>query len=521
MDNEKGIPLPGYDLPDKKRWHRDREDGRWLVDIKPRIGTVNATSTERAIASIVKGVSVTEPQNESQADLMGDLMFAMYQRETTLKENVPPERQINQMLMKWVMSNPEYEKGKWSSIANLPAALTASTFTWEAITTEEALKEALEAQKKADDAKKELEELMQQMAKEKDDARQKAMAEQAGELEKQIQQQAEQGVKSIEKLQQNPLGQGMMSRSIKKGAEEGKKVADAMQGWGVGAGDIAPVDAQAVLKMFHQNKDKMRKIAELAGKFKQVSANSIEQTRKSYTGPVSEIRLTRDFMKLLPTERMAFSNIMPPILKTQKILNYTAHGLPGYIQKSEGKISGNFRAMVDGSGSMCGQNEEMAKAIALGVAYAVREDKQSDRHYKLTTFGDRDDDFVSVDDTQDWKEHVEWASIMPAGGTDFDSAFQRAIDEIRHSPYRGEDLLFITDGYAHMSDRMEQAWRELKEEKGSKLLYIGIGGSVNEDVKALSDLYVQVNNLDDIGEELVVQISQHIIKSELEHQGGD
>lgn len=506
------------DLLDDKFLRRlRRTEPYWEVDILPRAGVVQATPVERAIARIVKGLVLDIPKDNAQADLLGDIFFAMYQNDPHMreKERIPPERAVNAAIMNWVTNHPDFNKNRWPSVANIPAALASSGVMWEGLVTDKALQEALVAQQKAEQARKELEDLLRRMMQSKGGG----SPEDQDEVEKkrqEIQDWADKGVKALDHLKQNPLSQGLVGGVIKDSSEKGQKIASAMKGWGIEPGNLNPVDSTGVLRMLEKSEAKIRLIAEIAGRFRLASANAIEKTRRADVGPVTEIALTRSFLKLLPTERFAFSDKMPKMLRTNKILQFVTHGLPGFKQKSEGKKSGSFRAMVDGSGSMSGMQEVMAKAVALGLAYAVRQDKDVDRHYTLYMFGTHYDGFDKVTSEEGWKEHVDWANHMYGGGTDFNYALRKAVEDIRNSSYTGEDLLFITDGEAYINDTVVKEWKTLKSEKGCKLMYVAIGTQVNSQIKSIADMVIEVKSLDEENsEDLVVKITEQIIKSEL------
>lgn len=504
------------------------KDNRYRVDPVPVAGVVAASPSERAIARVVGATTIHKPESEAQADLVGDIMFSMYQYEPKLKDDnlIRPDRKINKALVNWMMKNSEFGNNHATTMGNLPASIVSSTLLWESLTTEEALKDALEAQKKAEEEEQKAREAIQKMrealAKNQHD-RAEQYRKEADQHHKKAEQLSQEGLEQIEGLQDDPLGQGMMTASMQKSTEAGEQVADLMAGWGIEPGGDNATDIQSVLELVNRTRDTLAEIAKKAGRYRQISAVAIERTRNSYTGAATEVKQTKDVMKMFPTERIyAFSPTSPMLFRLTKVSRYLSTGLTGWAKKSEGKAEGSFHAEVDGSGSMGGEAEVVAKAIALGMAQALRADKEANRHYTLATFGTQGERRLSVNDKQDWKEHIEWAEYMPGGGTDFDHALNSAMnnmEKMMQHGQRGVDLVFLTDGWANLNQSTKKRWLKFKADHDSRMFYINIGNGQNKEIEELADLFVSIRGareLEERGDEIVTQIVTKIIRAELE-----
>jgi len=210
---------------------------------------------------------------------------------------------------------------------------------------------------------------------------------------------------------------------------------------------------------------------------------------------------------------------VPDLIRAKYVSDYLNAGLLGVEVRSEGKEFGSLEMMIDGSGSMQGDWEVYAKAIAIGLAKVLNRDALNNREYILNTFGSgKQDGFYTVKSTDDWKEHFKWAELMFGGGTDFDYALIRAMKDIKDMPY-GTDLAFITDGQCDVSERVKDAWRKFKEETGARLLYIDISGYNNPELKKLSDMYMRVEvrggNIDIVADDIAAKLAENMETSRL------
>ena len=185
--------------------------------------------------------------------------------------------------------------------------------------------------------------------------------------------QAQAAAQKIDKLSENPIAKGMMVSAMESCEEKAEEVNAAMAGWGIEPGDVSSQSSEDILDYLQNNTDKLKEIADMGGRLKGFSAKVIDDARNHYTGPASEVKITKNILRLLPTERAALNSPIPLVAAQKKIALF-GEGLLGIVPRNEGRKEGNLEIMVDGSGSMCGQNEIFAKAAALGIAKALRDD---------------------------------------------------------------------------------------------------------------------------------------------------
>lgn len=511
----------------------ERDSGMYSVPLLPDISIMRTNPGERTLARIHQAKTTKPPKKGAQRDLLGDTFYALYKSRPTMQPTSKPSREVNKTLLNWVMEDPEFEKGKSHATNNLAGAILTAGYLWEYLSTSEALEEALQKQKEAEEAEQRAEEEHQKMMEaaergDNDAAQQHADASQRAQLEAEAA--AQDAISDLEQMQNNPMAQGMMQSSIQEAMQDGKEAMEAMVGWGMEPGNLTHQDVQDVVKLARQDLQLLKDLAEMLGRFEGFATKAIEEARASYTGVVTEPHLTKDVPRLFPTERVMLSAEAPQYLRMMKGHRLLSSGLVGWRTVEERKRKGSFVAMIDESGSMSGWMVKVAKLIALGIGKAFEKDRSViDRHYEIYGFSSGRL-MPGVTSEDDWKTHIDWAQQFIGGGTDFDLALRKAIKRIRamnDMGIEGVDCLFVTDGISAMNDETVRMWHELVEEKGARLTTVFINGGWGygntrgaEQLKEMSDQWLEVQSRGDFeerAEDLIKRAASHIVRSE----GGD
>jgi uncharacterized protein with von Willebrand factor type A (vWA) domain len=504
------------------------------IQCLPRRGVVATAARDRALGRFARAKVLREPRFGGERDLVGDVFFSMFKLNPIVLDEVHPTREVNKAIMNWAMEHSESDASKLATVANIPAATASAGTLWEFLTSEEAMAEALKQQEEAEEAHAEAMEAMREAAdsaQEGDDDGVAAAMARAAELQEKAKAKGQAAAGYVEQLKENPMAQGMMGAALEKASETGKEVSGFMSSWGIEPGDVNnTMDVEKVIDLATESHEQTAKIAKLLGKLEGIAADTIIAVRSMNVGSTVEAEYTKDLGRIFPTERAQLSPLANPVQRGLAIERYVNLGLLGWRRQEDAKRDGNFIAMVDGSGSMrmrysyggkaSADAETVAKALTLGIARALRKDSEGPvkRNYELHTFGTQSDELISVTSKDDWKAHVEWAKRFPGGGTDFDYAMRQSVIRLRTMQDSGVncDLCFITDGYAHLSDEVIAMWREYKSETSARLIVVEIGGSTNETLRELSDMYVHTTEQDFEGraEEILVDITSCVVRSE-------
>lgn len=499
------------------------------IKAKPKISVLHTNPADRVIASFNRLRLHTKPKNDAESDIAGDAFLALWKREPKLKEEPPPERKLNKSLMEWMMEAESWKDAKLSCSGNMAASATAASMLYEGMIGEDAIKEALDKQKKAEDEREKAEmeqKEAEQAAKDGDEQAFDKHLQSAQEHQRVADEIAEEAVAAVEKIKNNPLAQGMVEGVVQEAAKEGESVAAVCRAWGMNPSEIQVGDVDDILELAKGHGDFLTDLANMIGRMQGIASSTIAATRSHYIGMVTEADITKDPLRLMPTERMYFHPGAPPLLRAIKTMQFfCGAGLLGWRPKVEAKNKGAFVAVVDESGSMHGEPIKAAKAIALGIAMALMNDKSVvERGYEIFGFAEDDDPTPSVSYKDGWRAHVEWAKVfLEGGGTDFNFAIDEAIKRLhalKEQGVSGADCLFITDGYARMTSHTVKNWQTVHGETGARMIVVSIGGNRNPQLEGIADLFIQVKNPQDFGklaEQIVRDVTSNIIRAE----GGD
>jgi len=460
---------------------------------------------ERVLGRLVK-IDLGEPTRIDQrrddetatADLAADIFWNLYKRETNPVADVPPERKINQRLINWMRETPGFENSRATSIANLPASALSTALLTHHLESDEIMGELLRQQNEID-----------KLAKTRDDAAARSemfnaaadatestgdepgdddggmtvddwreMANQQNETVDQLNAEIESLVaateSAIENAKNDPMTAASISAATRAAADESAATARIMAGFGLsGASDVRN-DPTAAVEFMSKINDKIKRIAELAGRVKGFALTAYRE--RVQTGPVvTRIGVTKNIQNLMPSELALLRPDAPTMIRAAKIAELVESGLLGYQPVGDAEKSGPFVYGLDVSGSMSGERLIVGRAVGLGLAMAAAE---LGREYILFDFAAKRDRVRIVTSRDDWRDHLEWASFGAGGGTDFDMAIDVAVEQLvkMGNPERA-DLVFASDGEGNISDETIDNWKLFQNATGARLMYVPVDKS--------------------------------------------
>lgn len=159
------------------------------------------------------------------------------------------------------------------------------------------------------------------------------------------------------------------------------------------------------------------------------------------------------------------------------------------LRGSEDVGKGPIVVAIDKSGSMSGTPFHWA----MGVAEALRRfSMEDDRDYYVMFFGSNNDR-ERFDFTKGWEQReaaegrspfekvLNFLSCQANGGTQFDGVLNEAIERCRQNfdddGQSKADIVFITDGYAHLDESWIDRFVEARKEIECRMFSIFVGGA--------------------------------------------
>ena len=470
------------------------------IRLLPQISVWRLSPAERALGRALSISVPREPEHPGERDLVGDCFFGLFKTVPQLQAPTPPERAINAALFQWVQGLPGWEQTRAYTVLNLPAALSSAGLFWGLLTSEQAIQEALRKQEEAARAIQEAR--AQEIAADwldsiGDQQASNAARQAAAGLQQQGLQALEEAQAIMEEFAGSPEGRAAAARAVARSRATAQKISQSMAGWGLGPGSEVHIDPQEAMDFLRHLSDKIRKIAELAGRLRGIALQC--RRERVTTGIVpADVGFSQDLLRVFPTEVAFLREDAPPIIRARQAARWAESGLLGWVLRGDAKKRGPFVAAVDVSGSMAGEREIVAKALALGTAQVA---KAEGRPYLLFSFGWESDPIRAVSSREGWKAHIQWASYAAHGGTSFNIALARAM-EFLHSlgvkETQGADLLFISDGEAKIDPKVSGKWEGFRKTTGARLLFVPVAHHYQSygDIERLADMIIPVRELD-------------------------
>jgi uncharacterized protein with von Willebrand factor type A (vWA) domain len=284
-----------------------------------------------------------------------------------------------------------------------------------------------------------------------------------------------------------------LNKIVENAINQSREVSDMISNWGLEASDsFVRSNYQDKLKLLERlrTSHKLKKIAELAGRYKRMAIQTQREKVKKGMDEVYDIIPGRDLSRVLASEKMKLlhpltARLFKKDLLEGKVLQYETSG-------REKKHKGPVVICVDDSGSMSGQNEIWAKSVAMGVLEICRIQKRDVHviHFDASPKHQLHCNFFPKNNYQ-IEEIIDMAEYFSGGGgTLFEPPLELAQDKINTmKEFSKADILFITDGESAISNSWLKPFMVWKKEKNITITSILIDTYANSDscVKTFSD----------------------------------
>ena len=271
--------------------------------------------------------------------------------------------------------------------------------------------------------------------------------------------------------------------------------------WGLGPGQAQRLEKQEKFELARRlrSEPKLRQIADLAGRMRNVAAAKQRERTKYVPSEVVGVTQGSDLSRVLPSElvRLTVPDLRPYFLRDfleGKLLQYELKG-----REKEGR--GPLVVCLDSSGSMAEgrrpyTKEVWAKAVLLALFWIAARQK---RAFACVHFGSRTEiKMFEFPDPRSARpaDVAEMAAFFFGGGTDFEAPLRKAQELLEKSEYRKGDVVFITDGQAFVSDEFLLGFRAAKARKGFAVWTVLVDVYASA-VEQFSDGVERVDGLDD------------------------
>lgn len=297
-----------------------------------------------------------------------------------------------------------------------------------------------------------------------------------------------------QKLSTIDIPQIVVSRAVREAFEKTSEMNEAVSSvsaaWGTEPGAITHVPAEERLKLASElaKNQKLFELAKMLGKVRNVMLSVKKSKVRRPISELYDISLGRDLSRLVPYELAKLSD---PDLELDFFKRFAEGQLMVYNLREKNRLGeGDFVACIDVSGSMCGEKEIWAKAVALALMeHAVKRK----RRFSVVMFDTEIKYSKTFEGRPTLEDVIEIARIATSGGTNFEAPLDEAR-KIIESGTPNADILFISDGECKVDDRWLEEFEEFKKRTNTKVVSVFVGGWGYEELKRFSDHVERVEN---------------------------
>jgi uncharacterized protein with von Willebrand factor type A (vWA) domain len=251
-------------------------------------------------------------------------------------------------------------------------------------------------------------------------------------------------------------------------------------GWGSEQGANSPMQdmaAKARLASRVLRDPKLRRIAQLTGRFQVVAAAAQRSKVEKHPDELVGITIGRDLGRVLPSQLVLRRH---PVLRREFNRRFAEGRLLQYelsATRPEGR--GPIIVLRDESGSMGGHSANgglLAEAAAVELALLTIASKQK-RDYRAIHFASRYQveitDFPKARATPD--DVLDLVLHNFGGGTDYETPLRAAMEAVDESMWKRADIIMLTDGVCGVSEEFLAEWHTLKTAKGFRCRSVLLG----------------------------------------------
>jgi len=293
-----------------------------------------------------------------------------------------------------------------------------------------------------------------------------------------------------------------VGKAVAEAGKEVEELKESAAAMGMGPGQPGSNDPRAIAALFKRVRgdSALRKICELAGRFRRVAQSKQRQKVSHGLDDVVGVEPGGDVGRLLPSELV---KLMVPELELdtlRRIVEREALCREHHSVEPVGK--GPIICVCDESGSMEGVRAHTAKALALALAWVARSQR---RWCGLIAYSGGSGERLLALPPGRWNESrlCDWLSAFIGGGSDLDLPIEELPRMYREigAPAGITDLVMVTDAKCRIPANLKYQfldWRRVARVRAVCLVV----GSTPGDLAHVCDEVHQVVALDPAGDAL-------------------
>lgn len=291
-----------------------------------------------------------------------------------------------------------------------------------------------------------------------------------------------------------------VGKAVTEARKEVDELRDAARALGLGPGEPGRNDPRAIAALYARVRNDLglRRICELAGRFRRVARSKQRQKVRHGLDDVVGVEPGGDIGRLLPAELVRLAVPEWELDCLRRIVEHQALCREYHAVEPIGK--GPFVVVCDESGSMEGARAHTAKALALALAWVARHQR---RWCGLVAYSGGSGERLLALPPGRWDEAAlcDWLAAFIGKGSDLDlplAELPRMYEQIG-APPGVTDLVMVTDAQCRIPPELQKHflnWRKAARVRAVALVIDSPAG----DLAAVCDEVHQVPALDPAGD---------------------
>lgn len=327
----------------------------------------------------------------------------------------------------------------------------------------------------------------------------------------------EEAKKNFKDSMKKPEVKNALSKAVQRVRDSVKESSEFIQNWGLEASETfqrKPYHEKMELINKLRNNSKLRRIADMAGKFKRMMLQRQYEKVPKGVDETYSIMQGQDLSKLLPSE---LAKLRDPRTKKQLLLDYIEGRTLQYdVRGKEKKCKGAIVCCIDESGSMMDLPEIWAKAVALTLLEIAKAQKRNFFciHFDANQKQNLHTNSFLKDNYGDIEQIIDMAEYFTGGGTLFEPPLELAKDKIElDKDFSKADIIFVTDGESVVTDKFLADYLAWKKDRKVSIFSILIDSYANNPVilKSFSDEVRKVSDLKEDADNLALTIIDNLL----------
>lgn len=301
---------------------------------------------------------------------------------------------------------------------------------------------------------------------------------------------------------QREMNQGM-NQTLKDGSKKAldtvEEVRDIVNAWGLEAGTHGrriSIDQRRTAIERVRRSSRLKNLTDIIGRMKKLAMEK-KKVKMPDGHSIETVEQGNKLESLLPSEMMKLSS---PALKKDFMMRYHQKQLLQY-KKNDTKTIGRGPIVFchDKSGSMQGDNDDWATALALAMLEVAQKEKRNFAYipYESRVMGNMVKNINAGE--LDPNDIMDIAELSVSGGTNFMAPLDEAVRCLTGDRYKKGDIVFVTDGDCGITDIWLEKFLKVKAEKqffvNTILINTGGYGASKGTISKFSDNITTISDL--------------------------